>query len=200
MSEKFGLLFRSSPEKKNIMRQRSIYCRMVSFGLRAVTLMVVYKNRARRISPRANNRKPTSQSCVHGSSTDRRSPASIDHALNQTGIDQAHTHRTDQSVLYPRPTMFNRRVFTCLVLLCDAFDENSMYQATQKAEDRMKITEDLVKEREIIISSLEAELTSYKNEVCPMPSHYTTSHNITSDHITSHHPVLFVDGQISNLC
>lgn len=38
-------------------------------------------------------------------------------------------------------------------------------QATQKAEDRMKITEDLVKEREMIISSLEAELTSYKNEV-----------------------------------
>lgn len=29
----------------------------------------------------------------------------------------------------------------------------------------MKITEDLVKEREMIISSLEAELTSYKNEV-----------------------------------
>lgn len=28
----------------------------------------------------------------------------------------------------------------------------------------MKITEDLVKEREMIISSLEAELTSYKNE------------------------------------
>lgn len=38
-------------------------------------------------------------------------------------------------------------------------------QATQKAEDRMKITEDLVKEREMIISSQEAELTSYKNEV-----------------------------------
>lgn len=29
----------------------------------------------------------------------------------------------------------------------------------------MKITEDVVKEREMIISSLEAELTSYKNEV-----------------------------------
>lgn len=29
----------------------------------------------------------------------------------------------------------------------------------------MKITEDLVKEREMIISSLEVELTSYKNEV-----------------------------------
>lgn len=44
------------------------------------------------------------------------------------------------------------------VIMCDN-------QATQKAEDRMKITEDLVKEREMIISSLEAELTSYKNEV-----------------------------------
>lgn len=31
----------------------------------------------------------------------------------------------------------------------------------------MKITEDVVKEREMIISSLEAELTSYKNEVRP---------------------------------
>lgn len=38
-------------------------------------------------------------------------------------------------------------------------------QATQRAEDRIKLTEDMVKEREMIISSLEAELTSYKNEV-----------------------------------
>lgn len=42
-------------------------------------------------------------------------------------------------------------------------------QATQKAEGRTKITEDVVKEREIIISSLEAELVSYKNEVIPAP-------------------------------
>lgn len=45
------------------------------------------------------------------------------------------------------------------------FSSISVVQATQKAEDRTKITEDLVKEREMIISSLEAELTSYKNEV-----------------------------------
>ncbi|CAN0404137.1 unnamed protein product [Ascophyllum nodosum] len=39
------------------------------------------------------------------------------------------------------------------------------FQATQKAEDRMKLTGDLVKKREMVISSLEAELLSYKHEV-----------------------------------
>lgn len=38
-------------------------------------------------------------------------------------------------------------------------------QITQKVEDRMKLTQDVVKERETIVSSLETELKSYKEEV-----------------------------------
>ena len=53
------------------------------------------------------------------------------------------------------PSMFYVTTFACRVVC----------QATQKAEDRMKLTGDLVKKREMVISSLEAELLSYKHEV-----------------------------------